>query len=123
MCGIIGYQFVDGKRAENPLLSRTLIQALLLESKARGLHATGLAYLDERRFRVCKAPLPADQFIETPEWQSFLEQMPMSALFHTRYCTSGSWEEPQNNQPLALSAAALSHNGIVSMAEQEQFQQ
>ena len=123
MCGIVGYQFIDGERPADRLLHQRFLEQLLLLSKVRGLHATGFVFLEDGRFCVRKAPVPADKFIQQREWECLMSDMPFQAMFHTRYCTSGDWQENLNNQPLVLGKAALVHNGVVSMATKEEFQE
>jgi Alpha-glutamyl/putrescinyl thymine pyrophosphorylase clade 2/Glutamine amidotransferase domain len=123
MCGIIGYQFIDGKRPVDTSICRAFLEQLLIQSKIRGLHATGVAYLEDAKLAVCKAPLPADKFLQQPEWDCFIAEMPSEAIFHCRYSTSGTWEDSRNNQPLGLSRAALVLNGLVSMATREEYEE
>jgi hypothetical protein len=117
MCGIIGIKFQSNQR---PAGAVEFIEQLLLESKSRGCHATGAAFVEAGQIHVHKQPLPADQFIATPEWRSLRATLPQTMLLHTRYSTSGISTDPRNNQPIATSCVALAHNGIVSMAEKDQ---
>lgn len=120
MCGIIGIQFVNKNRPEK---AREFIEHLLLESKIRGLHATGAAAAVGGEIRVLKAALPAQKFLQVPEWAAFCDPLPDSMILHTRYSTSGDWRDDQNNQPLVTGILALVHNGIVSMGTKEEMEQ
>jgi glutamine phosphoribosylpyrophosphate amidotransferase len=122
MCGIFGYQFLGNDRCSDTSLYRKFVEELLLQSKIRGLHATGVAFTENGKFVVCKAPLPADKFITQGEWERFVACMPLQAIFHTRYSTSGVSTENRNNHPLALSRAALVHNGLVFMGTKDEFE-
>lgn len=119
MCGILGYQFTNAKRPEK---AREFIEHLLQQSKIRGLHATGAAALVGKEIRVLKAPVPAPKFLQAPEWTAFCDPMPSSMIFHTRYSTSGDWQDDENNQPLLTENLALVHNGIVSMGTKEEME-
>ena len=52
MCGIVGVQFLNDNRPEK---AREFIEHLLLQSKIRGLHATGAAASVGGEIRVLKA--------------------------------------------------------------------
>ncbi|HET9409073.1 MAG TPA: hypothetical protein VFO39_17650 [Candidatus Sulfotelmatobacter sp.] len=120
MCGIIGIQFVSESWPEK---AREFIEHLLLQSKIRGLHATGAAALVGGEIRVLKSAVPAPKFLRAPEWAAFCDSLPASMILHTRYCTSGDWHDDQNNQPLATGNLALVHNGIVSMGTKKEMEQ
>lgn len=106
------------------------VEHLLLESQIRGKHATGYSYVaaddtkvDQDEVVTFKAPVCASEFIEMDPWLAFKLLKPRQAILHTRYSTSGDWQENDNNQPISTSTLALVHNGLVSMATQEDFQQ
>jgi glutamine phosphoribosylpyrophosphate amidotransferase len=130
MCGIVGYKFAGERKAA----AVPFIEALLIQSQMRGRHATGIAFVqdethDEEFVRsqigLVKQPVPAEVFIKTNEWQNIMHEglPPAAAILHTRYSTSGDWEKNENNQPLVLGEVALVHNGLVSMAERQVFNQ
>jgi len=119
MCGIIGFKHVGP--IKNPAMSRRFIEALLRWSKIRGLHATGITWTYGDGLETLKRPLPADEFMALPEWDAIWENTPKAGILHTRYSTSGDWENNKNNQPLALSQLAIVHNGLVSMATRDEF--
>jgi hypothetical protein len=120
MCGILGIQFVNKSRPDK---AREFIEHLLLQSKIRGLHATGAAATVGEEIRVLKAALPAQKFLRMPEWAAFCDPLPASMILHTRYSTSGDWHNAQNNQPLLTENLALVHNGIVSMGTKGEMEQ
>jgi hypothetical protein len=120
MCGIIGFKHVGP--IVNPAMSRRFIEALLRWSKIRGLHATGISWTHGDSLQTLKRSLPADEFMQLPEWDAIWEKTPKAGILHTRYSTSGSADIEKNNQPLALSQLALVHNGLVSMATKEEFE-
>jgi hypothetical protein len=120
MCGIVGIQFLNDNRPEK---AREFIEHLLLQSKIRGLHATGAAASVGGEIRVLKAAVPAQKFLLMPEWAAFCDPLPASMILHTRYSTSGDWHDEQNNQPLGTENLALVHNGIVSMGTKQEMEQ
>jgi Alpha-glutamyl/putrescinyl thymine pyrophosphorylase clade 2/Glutamine amidotransferase domain len=118
MCGIVGIQFLSNRRQPK---AKEFVEQLFLESKIRGCHASGVAFVDAGQINAYKQPLPANEFIKTAEWKSLNATLPQTVLLHTRYSTSGVCTDSRNNQPLATRSLALAHNGIISMAEQDQF--
>jgi glutamine phosphoribosylpyrophosphate amidotransferase len=101
---------------------------LLFLSEPRGPHATGVAWIArDGAYSVEKAPLPARQFVLTPAYINWLEDMPSDVtalLGHTRWPTRGTVHHPVNNHPLVAEllpdavnqsgpAILLCHNGVV----------
>ena len=119
MCGIAGWKTLDGARLSKAGMQ--FMEAVLLESQIRGKHATGFAYASEGALHSAKAPLPADEFIFTEDWQRFMRKRPAAAILHTRYSTSGPSEDNANNQPLLTQDIALVHNGLVSQDTPEHY--
>jgi glutamine phosphoribosylpyrophosphate amidotransferase len=129
MCGVIGYH------SEVPLTREAVqfVEQLIIQSKVRGLHATGIAYLDPSDYEkpddepydiaVYKDKLPADEFVKSGLWRELMnEYPPQQAVIHTRYSTSGDWRDNENNQPLTRGYYALVHNGLISMATKPEFE-
>jgi len=57
MCGVIG-AIIKKPHAEDFLM----LHRVFLESKIRGLHATGIAYVKNNEIVIDKRPVPADEF-------------------------------------------------------------
>lgn len=110
MCGILG--FVGANHQHN----RDLIKALTLHLSLRGIHATGLAWLnDETGLRVLSAPVSAQEFWDKSEIHYGAGTLKVIA--HTRYSTSDlRW-----NQPIADDTAAIVLNGVVSQEPPEKW--
>lgn len=105
MCGIVGFQ----AETFNDKHLDTLI-ALMEQSKIRGLHAFGMAYLDRwAKPQVFKSHRLRDLF------EVLDEQRPTTLIFHNRYSTSGDFADHANNQPVVWNASALVFNGVLSM--------
>lgn len=121
MCGIIGFKQYGPPKDTAKV--RAFVEALLRWSKIRGLHATGITWTHGDGLQTLKRPLPADEFMALPEWDAIWANPPQAAILHTRYSTSGDWANNTNNQPLALSQLAIVHNGLVSMATKDEFEQ
>jgi hypothetical protein len=57
MCSVIG-AIIKEPRAEDLLM----LQRVFLESKIRGMHATGISDVKNREIVTDKRPVPADEF-------------------------------------------------------------
>lgn len=106
MCGIIG---ILGKNAE---VVRQPFVDLLLQSRIRGKHATGISYNDGDKLVTIKEPIPADEFVK---------HLPVDLgkliIGHVRYSTSNI----DYNQPLTEGEISLVHNGVITQAPFEQW--
>lgn len=107
MCGVIGA--VGG-------LQPDVIRRVFEQSRIRGLHAFGAAWLEAGAVRVSRSLTwePIDALVsqlDTP-----------ALLLHARYSTSGDWQVLDNNQPLMLNGTALVFNGVISMATQAEME-
>ncbi len=105
MCGICGGMKVP----------KEFIKNLMLESEDRGKDATGIAYFNQDKVKVFKQAIPSSEFVETPEFNSFLEGE-NTGLFigHTRQKTQGDASNNNNNHPLYDEGVAVIHNGVIS---------
>jgi len=114
MCGIAGFSISDADR--QVIDSRKLAEALVLEIKVRGSHATGVVWSQfttgesQPTIWYAKDNVPADRFIKT------LKHVPRrsrTVLLHTRYATQGSSADNHNNHPIILPGVSLVHNGVI----------
>lgn len=125
ICGVIGFKQLDSEAPVPEFM--TFLEALLVESQIRGKHATGAAWVEGNLIRCVKAPVAAISFIADSSeggWGAFRAANPSAAILHTRYSTSGDWEENANNQPLTRAKKlALVHNGLISQASKEEFEE
>lgn len=88
------------------------VKKLLIESKIRGLHATGISYVTRNTLFTVKGPMPADEFIKGYNFNGLINEADNSVYMigHTRYSTSDlEW-----NQPIERENVALVHNGVVT---------
>lgn len=109
MCCLFG--FIDyGHRLSGRQKTR-IIQALALESEARGTDAAGIAYNSGGRLRIYKRPGPAHKL------NLFLPKDTHVVMGHTRLTTQGSEKKNCNNHPFAGHVGphrfALAHNGVL----------
>ena len=110
MCGLFG--FVNYGNVINTDIINDLCSNLAIESEARGSHATGYAYFNNK-LNVYKAALPAHKV-------KFNFKKSISVLMgHTRHATQGNASSNQNNHPFIGATKdkmqfALAHNGVLS---------
>jgi glucosamine 6-phosphate synthetase-like amidotransferase/phosphosugar isomerase protein len=111
MCGIAGIFDVNQSKE----LNRSAIAAkLLCAIEARGKHAAGYAYHDQDTTIVCKADLPASEFVEAaPMFTDPFDRRPRTILLHARYATQGLPTNNYNNHPIysKVTGLTLIHNG------------
>ncbi len=118
MCGIAGYKCAP-KHANKAF---AVFARLMEECQVRGKHASGLSWLSGSRVTTYRLPKPVEELVKTKLWRDLAEDAPSEAIGHARYSTSGDWHDNKNNQPVSTPALALVHNGLVSMAAQEDFE-
>lgn len=102
MCGIVG---IVARR--NTAVDMGSFHRLMEEAKIRGLHAHGVAYLQNGKVNIYKSagpyrPAPSQNDISTS-----------AIIGHCRYSTS----DLQYNQPIGDAAAAIVHNGIITQED------
>lgn len=104
MCAIIGavIKSPSSKDFEN-------LKRVFHESKIRGMHATGLAYIKNGDVNIVRKPVPADQF--PFDFSSYVnEDGNLYLIGHCRYSTS----DLEYNQPIGNDGIAIVHNGVIS---------
>lgn len=104
MCAIIGVTL------ESPTLEDfEMIKRVFLESKIRGMHATGLSYVKNNEVVTEKYPVPADQF--PFNFKDYVnEDGNLYLVGHCRYSTS----DLEFNQPIASQSISVVHNGVIT---------
>jgi len=112
MCGLFGYINHGGVISSNTLYS--LLQQLAIGAASRGTDATGIAYNQNNRHVINKAPVPAHQFnFNLPK-----NAMPHVVMGHTRRTTQGTERKNHNNHPFEGTLRSgkrfsLAHNGVL----------
>jgi glutamine phosphoribosylpyrophosphate amidotransferase len=113
MCAIIG---VDCKNTEENIYT---IHNLFLESKIRGLHATGISFIKEGILNTIKYPLPADKFLKKYDLSSLLKsEERIHMIGHCRYSTS----DIEYNQPISDNNLSIVHNGVVTQESYDKWE-
>ena len=110
MCCLFG--LIDYGHSLSGRQKTKILQALALESEARGTDAAGIAYYDKGKLCVNKRPGPAhlSRFrVPKDAW---------TVMGHTRLTTQGNAKRNQNNHPfvghLGKTEFALAHNGVLN---------
>jgi glutamine phosphoribosylpyrophosphate amidotransferase len=113
MCAIIG-TILKEPRAEDFLM----LHRVFLESKIRGLHATGIAYVKNNQVVIDKRPVPADEFpFNFPSYLN--EDGNLYLVGHCRYSTS----DLEYNQPIGNDDSAIVHNGVITQELPENWKE
>jgi len=106
MCSVIGalIQNPTSKDFES-------IRKVFLESKIRGMHATGLSYLKDDKVITFKEPVPADRFVHLDNLEEMVnDDGNLYLIGHCRYSTS----DLLYNQPIASETHSIVHNGVIT---------
>jgi glucosamine 6-phosphate synthetase-like amidotransferase/phosphosugar isomerase protein len=111
MCGLFG--FLNYGLKINTLQINELIDALAMESAARGTDAVGIAYTIDSKIEIEKEPKSAYEVTFR------LPKNLRAVIGHTRHSTQGSSKKKYNNHPFRgrltdSGMFALAHNGIIA---------
>lgn len=113
MCSVIG-AIIKEPRAEDFLM----LQRVFLESKIRGMHATGISYVKNGKIITDKRPVPADEFpFNFAEYVN--EDGSLYLVGHCRYSTS----DLEYNQPIANDNLSVVHNGVITQELPEKWKE
>jgi glutamine phosphoribosylpyrophosphate amidotransferase len=111
MCAVIGV-ILKEPRAEDLLM----LQRVFLESKIRGMHATGISYVKNSQIHTRKLPVPADMF--PFDFESYInEDGNLYLIGHCRYSTS----DLEYNQPIGNENLSVVHNGVITQELPEKW--
>lgn len=109
MCAVIG---VFVKYPSEELFKK--IQNIFIESKIRGMHATGISFLNKQgTISTIKKPISAVEFVKNHivSLENFISNFGEIRLIgHCRYSTS----DLIFNQPIENKKISLVHNGVIS---------
>jgi glutamine phosphoribosylpyrophosphate amidotransferase len=113
MCSVIG-AIIKEPRAEDFLM----LHRVFLESKIRGMHATGISYVKHGKIITEKRPVPADEFpFNFPSYVN--EDGSLYMIGHCRYSTS----DLEFNQPIANENLSVVHNGVITQELPENWKE
>jgi glutamine phosphoribosylpyrophosphate amidotransferase len=113
MCAVIGTIVQNPSNEQLEMIKRVFI-----ESKIRGMHATGISYLKNGEITTIKHAVPADQF--PFDFESYLnEDGNLYLVGHCRYSTS----DLEYNQPMATPEKSIVHNGVITQELPENWKE
>lgn len=113
MCSVVGIILKNPTQKDFDSIKR-----VFLESKIRGMHATGISYVKNNRVITEKHPVPADKFPWVfPSYVN--EDGNVYLVGHCRYSTS----DLEFNQPIANSTTAVAHNGVITQELPERWEE
>jgi glutamine phosphoribosylpyrophosphate amidotransferase len=112
MCSVIGAIIKEPRTKDFLMLHR-----VFLESRIRGMHATGLSYVKANSIVTQKLPVSADKF--PFDFESYLnEDGNLYLVGHCRYSTS----DLEYNQPIANEKVSVVHNGVITQELYEDWE-
>ena len=115
MCGVIG-AFLERPTLED----FDKLKRVFIESSIRGLHATGLSYLQDGKIYTIKEAVPARNFEALDRLHHFIDSdSNLYMIGHCRYSTS----DLEFNQPIANDNIAIVHNGVISQELPENWKE
>lgn len=121
MCAVIGVILKSPTRSDFEMIRR-----LFIESKIRGMHATGMSFLPRWSDKVItiKEAIPADRFadihLHIDNMASMLnEDGNLYLIGHCRYSTS----DLEYNQPIANDTHSVVHNGVITQELPERWKE
>ena len=107
MCAIIGVVL------NNPSLEELeQVKRVFLESRIRGMHATGISWVKDGMVHTIKEPIPAHEFADKylTDLGEYLDEGKLFMVGHCRYSTS----DLEYNQPIANQCVSVVHNGVIT---------
>ena len=114
MCGIVGYYNKKTTDADLEVLKKVMI-----ESRIRGKHASGVAWFDGNKIQSIIKPIPIDTLVEEINFNKLLyNSTKISIIAHSRYCTS----DIEFNQPIVSDKLAVVHNGVITQEPYETWE-
>ena len=126
MCGVVGYFPSHNPHIDN----NSRFGELMRESSIRGMHAYGFTQWDGKQFHLAKETFDICEYdfekidaMLCGPLKSFDIHHP--TIGHTRYSTSGDWQDARNNQPLVFPEGdfALAFNGVVDMRTKAEMEE
>ena len=114
MCAIIGVYLEKVSKADF-----ATIRNVFLESKIRGMHATGMTVLFNGKLLTFKEPVAADKFIHLDDLEEMVsDDGSLRLIGHCRYSTS----DLEYNQPLCKEDVSIVHNGVITQELYENWE-
>lgn len=113
MCGIIGFSSKNITEQDIDALRKVMI-----ESRIRGKHASGIAWSDGLSIRSKVLPVPIDKLVQEFDLHSLIRGGQISLIAHARYSTS----DIKYNQPIIGDTMAIAHNGVITQDSPENWE-
>ena len=113
MCAIVGFE--SENVTEQDLI---ILKKVLIESRIRGKHASGVAWFDGEKICCDKKPLPMDSFLQDFDLKKIVYDGKIKMIAHARYSTS----DLEFNQPLCSQNLAIAHNGVITQELPENWE-
>lgn len=113
ICGIIGY--ISPKVNTSDL---AVLKTVMIESRIRGKHASGLAWYDGQGIQSHIQPIPIDRLLEQFDLVQTVYNGKIAIIAHTRYSTSNI----QFNQPIMGTSMAIAMNGVITQADPQHWE-
>jgi glutamine phosphoribosylpyrophosphate amidotransferase len=121
MCAVIGAVIKNPSLKDFESLKRVFV-----ESKIRGMHATGISFLPRWTDEIVtiKEAIPADQFVEKhmhkDNFKDFVNaDGNLYMIGHCRYSTS----DLEYNQPISDKSLSVAHNGVITQELPERWKE
>jgi glutamine phosphoribosylpyrophosphate amidotransferase len=114
MCAVIGVYLEKVSKADF-----ATIRNVFLESKIRGMHATGMTVLFNGKLLTFKEPVAADKFRHLDDLEEMVsDDGSLKLIGHCRYSTS----DLEYNQPLYKEDVSIVHNGVITQELYENWE-
>jgi glutamine phosphoribosylpyrophosphate amidotransferase len=116
MCAVIGTIICNPSDDQLEMIRR-----VFLESKIRGMHATGISFIGkDGTIQTHKEPVPADRFSMINNLSDCLaDDGNLYMIGHCRYSTS----DLEYNQPLYHNDKSIVHNGVITQELPENWKE
>ena len=106
MCGVISALIQNPTKRDFDA-----IRKVFLESKIRGMHATGMSVIYNNKIMTFKEPVPANKFRHLDDLEEMVNgDGNLYLIGHCRYSTS----DLLYNQPIANETHSIVHNGVIT---------
>lgn len=108
ICGIIGFTspHVTSKDLK-------VIKQVMIESRIRGKHASGIAWFDGQKLQSYVKPIAIDELLKKFDLNQVVHDGQVSMIAHARYSTS----DIRYNQPIVGNSMAIVHNGVITQTD------
>lgn len=113
MCAVVGASLFDV--TDDDIL---FVKKIILESRIRGLHATGVSYYKNNKLHTLSEPVSAKEFFRNHNINDFVDGNSLRLIAHCRYSTS----DLNYNQPIDNGNMSIVHNGVISQELPENWE-